>query len=96
MTTHVLPAPRSESYQWQLDAACRGMETDLFFHPYGERDPSRSRRVQQAKAICTECPVRLRCAEHAVRVGEVYGVWGGLSEEERAELRTRGGLPRSA
>lgn len=92
MTTHMLPAPRAESYDWQVDAACRGMDTDLFFHPYGERDPSRSRRVQAAQRICASCPVRRACADHALAVGEAYGVWGGLSEEDRAAMR----LPVSA
>lgn len=98
MTTHVLPAPMLRSYSWQLRAACREMDTDLFFHPYGERDPSRTRRVQAAKAVCAGCPVRVECAEHALTVGEAYGVWGGLSEDERAAMARTGGtdLPESA
>jgi WhiB family redox-sensing transcriptional regulator len=27
--------------------------------------------------------VRLKCREHALLVGEMYGVWGGTTEEER-------------
>ncbi|HEY4572108.1 MAG TPA: WhiB family transcriptional regulator, partial [Kribbella sp.] len=29
------------------------------------------------------CPVRRECREHALLVGEAYGVWGGTTEEER-------------
>jgi len=32
------------------------------------------------------CPVRVACAEHAVRVREPYGIWGGLSEEDREAI----------
>jgi len=30
--------------------------------------------------------VRIQCAEHALRVREPYGIWGGLSEEEREAI----------
>jgi WhiB family redox-sensing transcriptional regulator len=33
------------------------------------------------------------CRTHALKVGEPYGIWGGLSEAER-ELMIKGGLRR--
>jgi WhiB family redox-sensing transcriptional regulator len=35
------------------------------------------------------CPVRAQCAAHALTVREPYGVWGGLTEDEREELMGR-------
>lgn len=35
------------------------------------------------------CPVRAQCAAHALQVREPYGVWGGLTEDEREELMGR-------
>lgn len=35
------------------------------------------------------CPVRAQCAAHALAVREPYGVWGGLTEDEREELMGR-------
>ena len=35
------------------------------------------------------CPVRAECAAHALAVREPYGVWGGLTEDEREELMGR-------
>ena len=35
------------------------------------------------------CPVRQQCAEHALRVHEPYGVWGGLTEDDREEYYAR-------
>jgi len=50
----------------------------------------RRRREAEAKAVCHRCPVITECRVHALRVHEPYGIWGGLSEEERATLlRTR-------
>ena len=71
---------------WQLRGACRGVDSAQFFHPDGERGPSRSRRETDAKAICRRCPVRAECAAHALVVREPYGVWGGFSENERNQL----------
>jgi WhiB family redox-sensing transcriptional regulator len=81
-----LPGPVAERWDWQLRAACRGLPSDVFFHPDRERGPVRSRRTQIAKSICAACPVAAACLAHALEVREPYGVWGGLSEDEREEL----------
>ena len=73
-------------WDWQKDAACRGMGDSTFFHPPDERDPERSQRIAAAKAICQSCPAITACRAHALRVREPYGIWGGLSESERASL----------
>jgi WhiB family redox-sensing transcriptional regulator len=41
------------------------------------------RREATAKAMCRDCPALLACRDHALTHGEVYGVWGGLGEQER-------------
>lgn len=81
-----LPGPNADVWDWQLDAACRGMDSGVFFHPDRERGEARETREAAAKAVCAACPVRTQCLEHALAVREPYGVWGGLSEHERAEL----------
>ena len=55
-------------------------------HPEGERGPARARREAQAKAVCFECPAMAACRAHALQVHEPYGIWGGLSEGERAQM----------
>ena len=81
-----LPKPLQESYEWQYDAACVGVDESVFFSPEAERGPSRRNREAVAKAICAVCPVRQQCLDHALAVREPYGVWGGLSINERANL----------
>jgi WhiB family redox-sensing transcriptional regulator len=78
-----LPGPVADIWDWQLQGACRGSDPELFFHPEGERGPARANRELAAKAICASCPVLQQCAAHALLVREPYGVWGGMSEEER-------------
>jgi len=84
-----LPGPNADFWDWQLDSACRGLDSDNFYHPDGERGQARERRVSQAKAICASCPVVRQCQEHAIKAREPFGVWGGLSEEERQEIYAR-------
>ncbi|WP_380167205.1 WhiB family transcriptional regulator [Jannaschia sp. R86511] len=85
-----LPGPIAEVWEWQMDGACRAEETSLFFHPEGERGPARRNRDAAAVAICQACPVMVQCREHALAVREPYGVWGGMTEDEREAAYSRG------
>ncbi|MER5779150.1 WhiB family transcriptional regulator [Streptomyces sp. NPDC002039] len=78
-----LPGRAEHHWIWQMEAACRGLGSEAFFHPDGERGPDRAMREEAAKAVCAACPVRARCLEHALSVAEPYGVWGGLTAKER-------------
>ena len=46
-------------------------------------------RADAAKAICAGCPVLMECREQALAIREPYGVWGGLSEDERRAIKRR-------
>ena len=81
--------PNDATWYWQERGACRKVDPTIFFHPQNERGSSRIRRDRQAKAVCAACPVRLECADYAVRAREPYGVWGGLSEDDRERIYRR-------
>ena len=81
--------PVAEIYDWQMQGACRGMDSAFFFHPEGERGPARANREARAKQVCQSCPVIEQCRRHALAVHEPYGVWGGLSESERDDDHPR-------
>ncbi len=87
-----LPGPVAERWDWQLQAACRRLDSTRFFHPDNERGSARAERIAAAKSVCAHCPVISACAGHALSVREPYGVWGGMSEEDR-ELIHAGRLP---
>lgn len=86
--TSRLPGAYGRRWDWQLKAACRGLDSSLFFHPSGERGAAHDEREAQAQRICAHCPVRRECARYALEAHERYGVWGGLTEDE---LRARAG-----
>lgn len=71
---------------WKLRALCRGMDPGVFF---GEVDP------QEAKRVCSMCPVLWPCREYALELREEWGVWGGMDRTERRQvLALRGLSPR--
>ena len=81
-----LPGPVADLWEWQLEGACRDADPRIFFHPEGERGPARRERDTAAKAVCASCPVLDECRRHALAVREPYGVWGGLTEDDRNAL----------
>ncbi|MGH8903069.1 MAG: WhiB family transcriptional regulator [Egibacteraceae bacterium] len=76
------PLPRLD---WRARAACRDLDTELFF-PIGTTGPAVD-QANQAKAVCAGCPVTLQCLEWALAKHQNAGIWGGLTEDERRRLR---------
>lgn len=68
--------------KWQADAACRAIPVELFF-------PALEDAADEAKEICDACHVREPCLEFALAAGERFGVWGGLTPQERRSLLAR-------
>lgn len=75
--------PRGDD--WRDFAACRGADPEIFF-PISLTGPSAD-AARRAKEVCAGCPVRSACLSFAVRTGQAYGIWGGLTPEERRTLR---------
>lgn len=80
---------------WMAHAACAGQPTSLWYPPTALASQQRTRGVGQrvadqttrAVAICRGCPVRVHCAAHALANDETFGVWGGLTERQREQIR---------
>lgn len=68
-------------------AKCKGMG-EMFFSPVLDARTEENREIRETacKAICFTCPLRLPCLEIAICQGEDLGVWGGMSEGERARF----------
>ncbi len=78
--TPEVSVPDFHSEPWVLHAACRGMDTRIWFPEWGKP-------AGPAKAVCQGCEVRDECLELAMRGPERFGVFGGLSDRERRRLR---------
>lgn len=59
-------------------------DPDVFF-PISSSGPA-LQQVEQARKICAGCQVQQPCLDFALATGQVHGVWGGTTEEERVRL----------
>ncbi|MFE7461778.1 WhiB family transcriptional regulator [Nocardiopsis terrae] len=79
------------SWAWADAAECKGEDLELFYGPGESEAPEqteeRQARERVALEVCQECEVRPQCLEEALEHTVQYGVWGGMTEEERTELR---------
>ena len=79
---------------WRHRAACLDEDPELFF-PIGNTGPALL-QIEEAKAVCRSCDVRVECLDWAMETGQDAGVWGGLSEDERRALKRRTARARRA
>lgn len=79
--------PDQADQRWRAQAACQRLPTELFF-PIGH-GPGAQAQTRLAKEICKACPVRPQCLDYALAANARYGVFGGLEEDERREVRRR-------
>jgi WhiB family redox-sensing transcriptional regulator len=87
-------SPSAMRVTWRNSAACLDEDPDLFF-PVGNMGPARH-WTDDAKAICRQCEVVETCLEWAMGSGQMTGVFGGLSEDERRSLKRRNARARHA
>lgn len=65
-------------------AACRNADPELF-HPAAKDHQA----INAARKVCARCPIRLDCLALALTNPDVQGIWGGLTQTERAAHRKR-------
>ncbi|MBH1934273.1 WhiB family transcriptional regulator [Streptomyces sp. AV19] len=78
----VVSSGSRDDLSWLDLAACRGEDPEIFF----EALPG---FVDSAKQVCGRCQVVELCLERAMANGERFGIFGGLTAEERRALRRK-------
>jgi len=63
---------------WAKDARCKQGPRDALF--------VRGAAQNQAKQLCSGCPVKTECLAEALDHKMEWGVWGGMTERERRSL----------
>lgn len=69
---------------WRDQAACLAVDGDVFY-PEGRGRAFRDAE-ERAVAVCRTCPVATQCLAYALGRRDVWGVWGGTTEDERKEM----------
>ena len=67
---------------WESHAACRDLSSSVFF-------PERGQSSRKAKQVCRGGEVRTECLAFALESRQKYGIWGGLTGEERKAYMRR-------
>jgi WhiB family redox-sensing transcriptional regulator len=76
MTITRLPRPTYSSYEWQEQGRCRTKAVEQFFADDRELDQrERREQTEAARMVCAGCPVP-----------ETFGIWGGTTPTERAQM----------
>jgi len=78
--------PVHDKWEWQYDGACRDTDPEQFFLEPNMRGLNKRNREVAAIKVCNTCPVKQACLDHALSVPEIFGVWGGMTEEDRLEI----------
>ena len=76
----------ADTWSWQVDSACYGLDTEIFYSADFARGAPKRKQEATAKAVCAVCPVIERCLARALEIGEPHGIWGGLNPDERDAL----------
>lgn len=76
--------PRRLDNDWQDRGECKN-HPELTWYP-GHGEPQ-----HEQVAICRTCPVQSECLAYALSlpVKDDWGIWGGLSEQKRSQIRRR-------
>lgn len=84
-------APSAErGRDWREDAACLKVDPELFFIVGAiKAGTPQYRQAERAKAVCAQCSVSEACLQYALETDQNEGIWGGMTEDERRELRRR-------
>ena len=85
--------PRYSEINWEK-ANCKGAPTNLFYMVEENRKHSTWIDVGILRTICGGCPIQKKCLAYALE-HEIYGVWGGMTTQERNAFNGRGSWERS-
>ena len=82
---HLNLTPILDYWLWQEQSACSSpaIDPELFFVEETLRGKKKKQKENEAKKICRKCPVVKECLLHALTVPELYGIWGGMTAEQR-------------
>ena len=84
--------PIHSEWEWQEQGACRTSDPSIFFLEHNLRRKAKREKEAKAVSICNSCPVKLECLNHALNTPEIYGVWGGMTEEQRHTIMRKRGI----
>jgi WhiB family redox-sensing transcriptional regulator len=80
MTRHPSAWRAAPTPTWRATALCAQTDPELFF-------PEKGGSIKEAQRVCSSCEVRAECLDYALAHDERFGVWAGLSPEQRLRVK---------
>lgn len=79
------------STEWREKAKCSELPKSVFFEYNSVSIPFSKRRHYKNIALrtCSLCPVRDECHEFAIKNNEQFGIWAGLTPDQRKPYATK-------
>ena len=74
---------KASNHEWVKQGVCRTSGVNMYPSEGDERG------TKDARAQCASCPVTRQCLTEALRNGERFGMWGGMTPGERTRVRQR-------
>ena len=68
------------------EVSCRESDPDAWFPDEDDHMKNGKTSYVHVKKMCAVCPVKNLCLEYALTNNERYGLWGGMSPEDRKNL----------
>jgi len=78
-----IPLDKFPTFLGDLVPVCSQTDPEIFFPELGRGATPETRL---AKAICSECPVVVKCLQFALDNGEL-GIWGGTTNDDRRRIK---------
>lgn len=75
--------------EWMSDAMCRRITNDFWYPPEESKQPELYHAI--GRELCHRCPVWKNCLDSGKN--EPYGMWGGLTTQERTVLHNSNPKP---
>lgn len=66
---------------WMVEALCR-FDPETFFLDKCDNQ----QKVERARTICDQCPVKVRCLNWALDHHETHHIWAGTTPSERRKM----------
>lgn len=73
-----------EATEWVDHGACTAPGAPTMFPSNGDEHG-----IAVAKDLCAVCPVSVECLFAALARGEQWGIWGGMTTDERKTFRRK-------
>lgn len=87
--------PVFDEWEWQDLGACKDADPELFFLEHNLRTVEKRQKERAAIQVCKTCPVVQQCLAHSLAVPEFYGVWGGVTADQRMAMLRKKGFTRT-